>query len=709
MPQITLKPVTIVLPADTIYASPNGVATASGTQSSPTTLLGAISKARATGSTIALLGQLESPYRLGTILLNKSIKFVQAPGAKPVLSGAKLVSADDWVTEASLFYINHDVVFDGTSDLEPARDKPYAKNLQQLFVNNERYQQVGSKSELVAKTFYVQLATSTSPGRIYVKDNLKTSGLKVEVSVTDFTFTFRSGSGGCKFIGIGIEKYAEHVGFFDNHHNITFDGCTIHYNGRYGLGVRGCNNFTVRDCDISYSGLCGIGMGIVTYDLLIERNRIYGSNSQGNFALTWASAGIKLITGAVHGDNNTNIIRYNEVYDNNSHGIWLDYLCRGYEIHDNLCYRNLTGIFVEASGKIGQPNLVVNNLVHSNKVGLYVSHARSTYFYNNTAVNNNISFKVHYNGRKNPNAAEVAKGYDFVTEDVKFVNNLCDSGQVGGSTFIESASNLRDTDQMVSEMHHNAYYRRVAARPETIYKWRDNGVNESYNTLGDFKAAFPNYEVSSIIRSPIDAHPYFVSNNKYEVKPSSPTKSAGAPVPAAVSRILGLAADSTVDIGQMPKEDALTTDPNTDTTPIVVDACQQRIDDALFDILAEIALANDTIFGLEAEIERLNRITTTTTAEATIRELRASIATLTSANAALATDKAALTTDKAALTANKMSLEASIAALTSTKSTLETENANLRQQLNTMTLKGQVAVDMGDIQALVNQKLLKYQ
>ncbi len=651
------------IPAGAIYASPSGISSNTGAIGSPVNLQTAVTKASATGSTIVLRG---GTYRVATISLTKSIKFVAYPGEKPVLSGARQIIPSSFTAEGTLYYTPHTVTFPNVgAEFAPA-GSPIV-NLQQLFVNDEKYTQVASKGELVAKTFYVQEATSTVPGRIYVKDNLTITGLRIEASDKEVAFDTLGGSAGTTFVGIGFEKYANYPAQVDQN-SVTFDRCTGHLNGRYGFTFKGGRDLVIKGCIASYNGMTGIGNGFLAKNYTIEKCKIYGNNTS-NFRPEYGAGGIKIQSGYSDGATITQlvqggIVRDNEVYNHpKEHGIWFDNFVMGVEVYRNECHNNATGIFFEASGHESYLSYIVDNLVYGNTYGLYTSHSAGVRFWNNTAVMNAVNERVHDGGRVQGKAALVAMGNDYRTRDVEFVNNLCDSSRSPSSTgsLVETAG-TRAGASMVSRMSNNAYYRRAANQPANIYKWYVNGASRTYTNITDFKAAVPGYETGSIGRTAEATNPFL--NDDYTVKSTSPTKGAGAAVTGRIAAILGVAPGTVVDIGRITGSAAT---PPIDPPP--TDACQVRIDDALNEQLGDIQLLNDTLNARTTELAAAN----------------ASISTLTAEKAALQEQLATANTTISQRDATIAQKDATISSLNADKVTLQNQVSTLQSQVDSGT------------------------
>lgn len=604
MVAITTIPTNETAPANAIYVSVNGSSTAAGTEAAPCSLQAGINKANATGSTIVLTGVSTQPYRVGALSLSKSIRFIAKGGDSPVLSGAKTVALSEVITETStgLFYINHSSTLGDIRAEHIDPNYPQAGNRQQLFVNNVYYKQVATKGALVPLSFFYQRPTSTAGGRIYIKDDVRASGTKIELINQNEAVQFNAGSAGTTFVGVGFERYGNGVGLCQED-NVTFDRCSFYHFSFFAINSQYNDNLRVKGCKFAYTGSNAIKGGAGSRNWIIEDNDITYSN-YANFSNIYNAAGMKIMnshSAAVPVIQNF-IIRRNKVSNTNrAPNIWLDIMCTGYQVYDNECSKGSMGIFFEISGHPNSPSYIVNNYCYDNGFGIFTSHSQDCYIYNNVCRNNSTNFKFKDDNRVQDNADQATLGYDYNSRNIRYVNNINDTSRSSSGSLVDGTSvDTRMSTAMVSEMHHNAYYRSTAT--QSIYK---NWNKETFATLTDFRAdpANEGYENESIGRTAESSNPYFVDNTSTVTKSTSPTKGKGAAVSGVVASILGVAPGTVVDIGNVRFLGKTTAQPEPPAEP--VDPCATAVEDATAELQTQLGLATDTLRATELQLQSM--------------------------------------------------------------------------------------------------------
>lgn len=610
MVAIVTIPTNETVPANAIYASANGSATAAGTEAAPCSLVAAIGKAATSGSTIVLTGVASVPYRVGSISLGKSIKFIAKPGDSPVLSGARLVAVTDVDVETStgLYYFSQtSLPAINEEAIDPAY--PQSANRQFLSVNNVNYTQVKTKAELAPLTFYYQPPTTgNTVGRIYVKDNITASGTRIEAASKMDTFFFNNGSGGCQFIGLGFERYGNTVGLIQVD-NVTFDRCSFYHMTYFGINSQLNDKLTVKKCRFMYTGSNAISNGRDGTNWLIENN-VIGYSNQNRHEDIYNAAGMKIVNSHINLNPVTQnfIIRRNLVFETlGAPNIWLDINCTGYQVYDNVCWKGSMGIFLEISGSPTQKNYLVNNFCFDNGTGIFLSHTQNTDVANNVCSNNGVDFKFKDDNRPNPVPEQVAKGFDWNTRHNRVYNNIFNgSRNLATGALVEGTSgDSRPSTDLVSELNNNAYYRNDTR--QVIYKgWNDR----NYATLTDFKndPANAGYDTESIGRTVEASNPFFESATSTVQKSTSPALGKGKAVTGIVAQILGVPSGTVVDIGNVRPLSAdlsgqTTPPPEPPTEP--EDPCASAIEDATSELRSQLALTTDNLRAANAQVASL--------------------------------------------------------------------------------------------------------
>lgn len=602
MVAIVTIPTNETVPSNAIYASYNGSSTAAGTEASPCSIVSAIGKANASGSTVVLTGVSTLPYRVGNISLGKSIRFIARPGDSPVLSGARLVSPSDVEIESTtgLYYFSQLAFTNAPAEaVDPAY--PQSANKQQLFINNIYYKQVATKGALVAQSFFYQAPGSgSSTGRIYVKDNITTAGTRIEAGGYADVVKYNAGSAGTTWTGIGFEKYANSFGLCQQD-NVKHDRCSFYHFAYFGAQAQMNDNYTITKCKFMYTGSNAIQGGRDGKNWLIEDNEV-GYSNYASFEDKYNAAGMKITNSHPNPTPvlQNFIIRRNLIYaTKGAPNFWLDINCTGYQVYDNVCSGGTVGIFLEISGSPTYENYIVNNFCYNNGYGIHVAHSQNAYIYNNVFSNNAVNFKFKDDNRINDNAEQVALGYDWRARNIRFVNNILNGSRANTGALVEGTSqNSRASTAMVSEMNNNAYYRSNAN--QIIYKgWN----KDQYATLTEFKADAANsgYDTESIGRTAEASNPFFASDTNTTTKSTSPTKGKGKAVTGVVATILGVPSGTVVDIGNVRflGQGAVQPDPEP------ADPCANAIEDATSALEGQLALSQDNLRAVNAQVVTL--------------------------------------------------------------------------------------------------------
>jgi len=292
--------------------------------------------------------------------------------------------------------------------------------------------------------------------------------------------------------------------------NIALDDCKVTNTSPHCIMIEdGCSNITINDCDLhAETSTVGVGRnGILIYgprantNIVIENCRIYHNPHTGISSNRNCSS------------SDTYTIRYNEIYDNDSHGLSL-YQCASAEVKYNTIHGNGSwptanndneGVRINEGANV---EVAFNDLYENTGTGVQMSsNAGTVYVYNNTLVANNTagddngSIGILYN--TNTDASLTIK------------NNIIYHAQSGRrSLYTESRA-----EACITAMDYNLWY--DSRGEETM---RRNGT--TYGTCGDYQAA--GYEPNSVMSS----DPLFVdqANHDFTLRATSLAIDAGTDV-----------------------------------------------------------------------------------------------------------------------------------------------------------------------------------
>lgn len=426
------SPHTSLFAQGTVYVSPNGNDSNSGSQSSPfRTIRKAFEEVDQSGT----IDIAEGVYYEGELILRTggtSSRHLTIKGAGPtksIIKGSKVVN--NWTSVGNNIW----------------KISNWSTNSQQLFVNGEPYQQIGVQNgwhtnnyggvpllppvgsgygDLVTNSFYYN--SNSDEMFIKVPSQMNPNDQLVELSTENFVFSGESSYVTIRELGF-MHCNGTHTGARSKlvdlgPRNYTIENCRLTYGDFVNLNASGLNH-TIRNNEILYAGDLGVDMnnGPFSYNqpaqnTLVENNRISYNNYRGFYA-HWHTGGLKIIPAI-----RKVTIRNNLVEHNDGPGIWFDRPLGENIIEGNTCIGNLKGIFYE----IGEPvttvpfgAVICNNLViGSRQQGIYVAASSDVTVQNNTVVNCWAGIVLHGMPRT---------FYSLKNNTVK--NNIIHGGSVG--------------------------------------------------------------------------------------------------------------------------------------------------------------------------------------------------------------------------------------------------------------------------------------
>jgi hypothetical protein len=293
-------------------------------------------------------------YREGMLSPKAGQQFIGDPGGGTVLDGA--VVLDGWqALENGLWRADGlPTPLDHTHG-QAAVDHPLAQYREDLFINDELYQRVGSLAEVKAGTWYYDAAT----GSAYIADSPQ--GKSVELSSTPLAF--QPSAPGVVIQNLTVEKYATdaQVGAIEAGQGWQIINNTVRWN--HGAGINIGADDLVQGGHIVDNGQIGIE------GWQADRARIIGveiaSNNYAGYDMDWDAGGAKIA-----GSAQVQFIA-NNVHDNHGVGLWGDIDDSQMQFVGNWVAGNdYNGIMYEISyGATVHDNTVLDNGQHGPRGG----------------------------------------------------------------------------------------------------------------------------------------------------------------------------------------------------------------------------------------------------------------------------------------------------------------------------------------------------
>jgi len=537
-------------PAGSLYVSPAGNDSASGTIANPLRTIARALTVVPDGGTIVLRS---GTYREALGAITDSVTIQAFPHEQAWLDGRQIVtgwsaSGAAWVRSGW----NSGLCSTCYDPLQVTAERPAAGLPDMVFVDGVPQQQVLSRAAVVAGTFFHDDAANA----LYLGTN--PGGRQVLATVHQKALSFNTaGAAGSALRGVGVIGYGTN-GTGTNQAMVVVDAPNVTIENAV-FAWAATRGVAVYDTDALLHGLVVVNNGLqgIAVDhadgLIVDGVRVAGSNREGFLIASspnTTAAGLKLTA------SRDVVIRDSAFDDNDSTGLWVDVSSQNVTVVRNVARRNARhGLFVEISDQV----IVASNLVTDNvNMGLRIAGTTNARIWNNTFVDNlETQIGVYETARTNEDAAEYATGITWDTHNVQIRNNIL-------STSVSTRLALLHTgdwnspkrwlaSDMISALDGNVYARTTTTLPPNVVYWANLTPN-SYATNYATAAAFRNattYEDAGI--DVAGTEPLFSDRTigDYRLATSSPAIQSGAALPNDIASAVGVLPDATVDRGTL--------------------------------------------------------------------------------------------------------------------------------------------------------------
>ncbi|MCG2620551.1 right-handed parallel beta-helix repeat-containing protein [Arthrobacter sp. I2-34] len=479
--------------AEALVVAPGGSDDAAGSAAAPLKTVGAAVDRAVSGQTILL--RAGSYHESVTIPPGKQLSIRSYPGEKAWFDGSVPVTdfasqgstyvAEGWTAEFDASPTYTKGAPDGTS---PGwqfvnEEHPMAAHPDQVWIDGEPQQQVGSLSEVKAGTFYVDYAGD----RLFLGSNPE--GRSVRASALDKALSILAADS--EVAGIGIRRYATSVPQMGTvtveAPGVLLKDVAITDNATTGLFV-GATTATLRNVDASRNGMLGAA---ATYADGLRIGRLLAQhNNTEHFNTAPVSGGMKV-------DRTRGVAIDSSVFSgNDGPGLWADesvydVVVRGSRMLGNSRH----GLSLELSAKA----VVVNNIIAGNAGhGLKVNNTSQVQIWNNTFSGNGRAINILQDSRRASDRG--TPGHDprqpfpdptmsWINGPVTVRNNVIANPRAGADCLlcVEDYSGTYSAEELKITALGNVYHQTVADQPAVIWA-QASGRPVLFATPDDFAA-----------------------------------------------------------------------------------------------------------------------------------------------------------------------------------------------------------------------------
>ncbi|MEM9201336.1 MAG: right-handed parallel beta-helix repeat-containing protein [Actinomycetota bacterium] len=471
--------------------------------------------------------------------LGKQLHFVAAPGERPVVSGADVVTA--WTTDGHgrWFHAYVGDVYEFDLPVENASiipqqimvSDPNAGLLEQVFVDGQSLVQQASLADLVPGSFYVD----RDADRVYLADD--PSGHTVEVTSRKRAVLFASGAAGSSIEGLTITAFSpthtdgRGMVVVDRADDIVLRDVVLSYSSATALlAVRG-DRLTLDRVSAISNGARGMS-GDRLDELTISRSR-FEHNNRERFDYQVCGSGTYCVLAGVKLTRSTNVdVTFSDFSDNQSTGFWCDLSCSDLVFVGNHAANNARhGAYFEVSERA---TIEANLFVANGDAGVKTSGSRDVRIAHNTFMANSTHINIGADYRPGTIAHHTSQ--DTHMRNIDVVDNV----------FAEDAARLSVIDPVNHDWAPNPWSR-LGDVENNVYLLTDSATGSSWR----FRLANGHFELSPAVAAD-PAGVYSGDPLGYFVDPAGDFRLVGSPAALVASGLSVAAASYFPALGDLP-------------------------------------------------------------------------------------------------------------------------------------------------------------
>lgn len=525
----------------TVFVSPSGSDSASGSVSAPVRTITRALVLAPTGGTVVLRS---GAYHESVTVSSKTVTIQNYPGEAAWLEGAETVTG--WVADGSAWrkpgwnhVFDHSPTYtsgqaDGTAFwqfVNPAY--PMASHPDQIWINGVALTQVGSRAGVHPGTFYYDEGAKN----LYVGTN--PNGQRVEASTLSRALALRTPNVVVR--GIGIRRYATSVPTIGTvtleKPHISLENVSVTDSATSGVAVTS-TDASLRKVTVNNNGLRGIS-GNYADRITLDSVRVTNNNSQ-HFNHAPSAAGFK--TGRTQGVT----VRNSMFANNDADGVWLDMSTSNSIITGNDFENNgHHGVSLEVSAtSVVADNQFIGNIDD----GLLINDTQSVQVWNNTFVRNALAIEVVQDQRHatdpedahnlDPRRPKPDPRMTWYVGPVTVSNNVIALPRSSGNWLIcaKDATHVRTAAQMGVTANGDVYNRVTSSAPAVV--WSKGAGNPAvFGTIAAFKST-TKQEANSVA---VDGRAIVSPTGVLDPSVATQASSIARPLPGTIASLLGRA------------------------------------------------------------------------------------------------------------------------------------------------------------------------
>jgi hypothetical protein len=523
----------------TLFVSPNGNDSASGTANAPLRTLARAVNIAPSGTTIQLTS---GTYRESVQVYRKQLTIQPAPGAQVVFDGARVVnnwraSGGDWVSDGWTFEPRR--IFANPSDVNnpvsPAH--PMAGWPDQAFFEGRPLTQVASRNEVRPGTFYVDQGAN----QLWVGDD----PARGTVEASDLPFAlYLNKANGSTVRGITVRRYAtpaENMAAIRAYSdNATVSNVIFEQNAYMGVSAIG-RQVTFDRVISRNNGYMG-GHGHRAEGLTIT-NSVFTGNNTVNFNPGHSAAGVK-ITSSRFVDVNNSYFGHN-----NAPGLWLDLAVSRSTVTRNLFANNeVDGLQVELCGFI----TVADNVSVDNKaIGLYVLESNDISLWNNASFRNGRDLRILEGPRVDGDGYRTEEAISDLIR-VSYFNNTIGVGRSGVDALVtaDDWTGRRSAASFQLQADHNAFWLPAGGPVSNLTRWARFPQPIAFTQTLEQHRNLSGLDRNSRMSTAAGPNPYARNESTWDYRAPA-SAPLGAVATPAVAELLGVPAGTRLPIGPL--------------------------------------------------------------------------------------------------------------------------------------------------------------